>query len=89
MSESIAMRENLLGLGRSSLTCLPASAAEKGKGQPVAEGAGIVAGNESDAALPIEDGWSVEVCNPPDVMSKGAEGNKVAGESVLPFLLSS
>ena len=34
MSESTAMQENLLDLGKSILTCLPAIAAEKGKGVP-------------------------------------------------------
>ncbi|KAL3162104.1 hypothetical protein ABBQ32_009822 [Trebouxia sp. C0010 RCD-2024] len=85
ISESTAILENLLGLGRSTLTCLPANAAAKGNSVLTVEGVDVLAGNESDAALPIGAGWFVEVCNPAVVKGKGAEGNEEEGGSVLTY----
>ena len=42
----------LVGFGKSTLTCLPATAAEKGKAVLAVEGAAMEPGKESEAALP-------------------------------------
>ena len=50
--ESTTIRENLFGFGKSTLTCLPAIAAEKGRAVLAVEGAVTEPGKESEAALP-------------------------------------
>ena len=60
ISESTAIRENLLGFGKSTLTCLPAIAAEKGKAVLAVEGAAMEPGKESEAegpAIPDSLSW--------------------------------